>query len=172
MTKKDLTKYFWSLNKRARIETEGILKNPDHRRFPERMVVFLSRCDKPQELFSLISKRQFIENWPRIKGYWRKVAKSSDFRNWWQTAYEQMIEQDKQRQIRPKGTPAYNFLKIGRVIKQARIDKGLSQEELASKAMMRQPDVSNIEDGRKNITIETLIRLCGILGIKKIELFS
>lgn len=168
--RKELTKYFWSLNHAALKETEAILKNPGHRRFPERMVSFLSRCDKPKELFAFISKQQFIDSWPRVKNYWRKVGGASDFRNWWQTIYEQITEEGNKKQIRPKGKPAGVFLKIGNIIRQARIKKGLSQKELANKVMMKQPDISMIEDGKNNITLETLIRLSNILDIKNIDI--
>jgi UDP-N-acetylglucosamine 1-carboxyvinyltransferase len=170
MTKLDMAKYFWSLNRAALREVEFTIKNPAHRRFPERMVTFLSRCNKPKELFSLISRQQFIESWPRIKTYWKKSARQSDFRSWWQTVYEQILEDYRARQIRPKGSPATAFIKIGKIIKEARIKKALSQNELAGKAMMKQPDISMIEEGKQNITIDTLIRLCRILGIKKIDI--
>lgn len=164
----DIRKYFWSLNKSALEETAKILKNPDHRKFPERMVSFLSRCDKPKELFLLISKRQFVEAWPRVKAYWKKTARTSDFRNWWQTVYEQISGDCKTKQIKPKGKPAVAFLKIGESIREARIKKGLSQNELAVKVAMKQPDISMIEEGKQNITLDTLIRLCSVLEIKKI----
>ena len=170
MTKPNLTKYFWSLNKAALRDTGDILKDPNHLRFTERAVTFLSRCDRPKELFYFISKQQFIEAWPRIKAYWRKVAKTSDFRNWWQTVYEQILEEYKEGRIRPKGRPAIIFLKIGRSLRDARIRKGLSQNELAARVAMKQPDISMIEEGKKNITLDTLIRLCSVLEIKKIEL--
>jgi DNA-binding Xre family transcriptional regulator len=35
---------------------------------------------------------------------------------------------------------------------------------------MKQPDISTIEKGGKNITLETLSRLCKVLEIKKIDI--
>ena len=170
MTRKDLRKYFWSLNEKTFRETQIILKHPHHRRFPQRMTNFLSRCDRPKELFSLISKEQFVEVWPAIKAYWRKIAMKSDFRSWWQTVYEQILQDTKTRRVKVKGKPAAVFLKIGKNIREARIKKGLSQNELALKTMMKQPDISMIEEGKKNATLNTLMRLCTVLGIKKIEI--
>jgi DNA-binding XRE family transcriptional regulator len=172
MIKPKLTKYFWSLNEDARKEVERILKDPNHRKFPERAVAFLSRCDKPKELFYFITKEQFIEAWPRIKAYWNKIAKTSDFRNWWQTVYEQILEEDKARQIKPKRVPSVVFLKIGKAMREARVKKGLSQSELADKVAMKQPDISKIEEGKANVTLDTLVRICRVLGLKKIELFD
>lgn len=168
--RRTLAKYFWNLNEKALKETEKILKNPKHPRFAERLVTFLSRCDRPKELFSLVSKQEFTEVWPHVKAYWRRMSGASDFRNWWQTIYEQILRQDKTRQVRPKGKAPTSFFKIGRLIKAARIRKGLSQSELAASVGMKQPDISMIEAGKANITMETLTSLCQALQIKRIEL--
>lgn len=165
-----VSKYFWDLNEKALRETKRILKNPDHPKFVVRMVTLLSRCDQPKELFSLISKKVFMEKWPKIRSYWVKVARESDFRDWWETIYEQILEESGGKSKKPKGKPSTLFIKIGRLIRDVRIRKGLSQKELAIKAGMRQPDISKIEEGKKNITTTTLARLCNILDIKKIEL--
>jgi len=163
--KPDISKYFWSLNKKALKETKSILKNPKHPRFIERLVTVLSRCDKPQEVFSFVAKEDFIKNWPRVNDYWRKTAKAPDFRDWWQTAYEQIVKKD-----RPKGRSSASLVKIGRMIRESRIKSGMSQDELALRAGMKQPDVSKIEKGKKNITIETLMALCRVLNIDKLSL--
>ena len=166
-----ISKYFWDLKEKALKETYRILKNPKHPKFIIRMVTFLSRCDKPKELFSLISKNDFIKTWPEIRAYWIKLTRESDFRDWWETIYEQILEKYKMKKIRPKGESPVLFIKIGRLIRNARIQKGLSQKELALKAGMKQPDISKIEEGKKNITIQTLASLCKILEIRKLELW-
>ncbi|OGX40542.1 MAG: hypothetical protein A2984_01045 [Omnitrophica WOR_2 bacterium RIFCSPLOWO2_01_FULL_41_12] len=167
--KQVLAKYFWGFNAKALKETEKILKDPQHPRFIERLVTILSRCDKPKELFSFISKDEFVEVWPKTKNYWRKIALESDFRDWWQTIYERLMQKYKPLK-KPKGKPPASFLKIGRMIKQERIKKGLTQSGLALRVGMRQPDISKIEEGKKNITLQTLDSLCKILEIKNIEL--
>lgn len=165
-----IPKYFWNLNENAMKETKHILKHPNHPKFASRMVTLLSRCDRPKELFSLISRKEFIEVWPKIKFYWVKLSRDSDFRDWWQTIYEQLLEGYNLGNKKPRGKSAGLFLKIGRTMREARIKRGLSQKELALSAGMKQPDVSMIEEGRKNITLGTLMRLCKILKIKKIAL--
>ncbi len=166
----NISKYFWALNEQALKETEKILKDSQHPKFAARMVTFLSRCDQPKELFLLMSKQEFIEIWPKVKSYWSKIAHTSDFRAWWEAIYEQLLEEYRDKQKRPKGKSSALFLKIGKLIREARIEKGLSQRELAFKAGMKQPDISMIEKGKKNITMETLTCLCKILEIKKLEL--
>lgn len=164
------TKYFWDLKEEALEETERILRNPKHPKFTARMVTLLSRCDKPQELFSIISRKKFMEVWPKIRTYWVKHTRRSDFRDWWETIYEQIVEQYCHTPKRVKGETPASFREIGRVIKETRIEKGLSQKQLALAVSMKQPDVSKVEEGKKNITLFTLIRLCKTLGIKRIEI--
>lgn len=164
-----ISKYFWDLNKRALKETIDILRNPGHPKFVSRLVTLLSRCDKPRELFSFISKKRFIESWPKIQRYWTKVQQESEFRDWWKTIYEQLLQKYSKKEKTPKGRPLELSLKTGGIIRDARIRMGLSQMELASKVGMKQPDISRIEEGEKNITLKTLAALCKVLGIKRIN---
>ncbi|MDP1853444.1 MAG: helix-turn-helix transcriptional regulator [Candidatus Omnitrophota bacterium] len=165
----NIAKYFWNLNDRALKEAKHILKSPQHPKFSERMVTLLSRCDQPKEVFSLISKEEFIKAWPGIKSYWVKLSRESDFRDWWETIYEQLLEGSNIKNKSLKGEPPASFIKIGALIKEARIKMGLSQKELAFNTGMKQPDISKIEEGKKNVTLETLLRLCKILKIRKID---
>lgn len=80
--------------------------------------------------------------------------------------YEQLLEKPKSSS--PKGNVPEIFRKIGKVIKEQRLNMGLSQSDVARKVRMRQPDISAIEAGKENITLETLMRLCKILAIKNI----
>jgi|GEM_PF-406936 len=166
----NIEKYFWDLNESALKETSGILKNPVHPRFAARMVTLLSRCDRPKELFSLISREEFVEAWPKVRAYWIKIARHSDFRDWWESIYESLIEKQRGRSRKVKGTYPIVFQSIGRIVKEMRVKKGLSQKQLAQYVGMKQPDISSIEEGKKNITLYTLFRLCKVLGIKRIEL--
>ena len=165
----NISKYFWDINENALKETAKILKNPKHPQFPVKMVIFLSRCDKPKELFSLIPKDTFVEIWPSIRTQWIKRVRQSDFRDWWETIYEQLVDVYERARRKPVSTTPVFFRKFGALIKEARIRKGLSQKQLAHRIGMKQPDVSMIEEGRKNITLYTVMRFCSVLGIKKIE---
>lgn len=166
----NIAKYFWDLNEAALKETEKILKDPAHPKLMPRMVVFLSRCDKPKELFSIIKKEQFIDLWPKIRTYWVKRVRISDFRDWWQTIYEQLLGDSQGAAKSAKGQTPQFFKKVGGLVREARIEKGLSQRQLSQAIGMKQPDISRIEEGKKNMTLYTLMRLCKILGIKKIDM--
>jgi DNA-binding Xre family transcriptional regulator len=166
---KNIAKYFWDLNRQALKETEVILENPHHPKFSARLVTFLSRCEKPKELFALISKKEFIDAWPKVSSYWKKIARESDFCDWWQAIYEQIAADASSKKL-SKGKPSVLFLKIGRTIRNARLQKKLSQAELALMVGMKQPDLSKIEEGKKNITLETLASLYKALGIKKLSI--
>jgi len=163
-----ISKYFWNLNEKALKETKSILGDSQNQKFIPRIVTLLSRCQEPKEVFSFVSKKDFIDAWPKINSYWRRYGQSPDFRNWWQTIYEQFLEQEGKKPA--KSVASVYYLEVGKAIREARIAAGLSQKALAIKTGVRQPDISKIEEGRKNITLGTLARLCKILGIKRIEL--
>ena len=166
-TNSSYTKYFWDLNEKALTETADILKDPDHDRFQQRMVRLLSRCQSPEELFSVISKENFVKAWPKLSRYWAKIEKISDFRDWWQTIYEEILRRQG-KATKAMGEPSALFKNIGAKIREARIEKEISQKDLALAVGMKQPDISKIEEGEKNITLETLARICKYLNIQEI----
>lgn len=49
--------------------------------------------------------------------------------------------------------------KIAKHIKNLREYRGLSQKELADKVGLFQPDISEIEKGERNISINTLVKI-------------
>ncbi len=165
----NIAKYYWDLNKAALKETRGILKNPNHPKFVVRMVTLLSRCDSPKELFSYFSEKNFLKFWPSVKARWLKISRKSDFRDWWQTIYEQLLRQRKGKDVAPRAVESVFFLKVGKAIREARIQRGLSQKELALIVKIKQPDISKIEEGKKNITLKTLFALSRALDIEKVD---
>lgn len=165
----NIKKYFWDMKPEAIDETMEIIENPWHPKFPERMVRLLSRCDEPKEIFSIIDKKDFIDFWPRIRQKWARTNQSPDFRAWWETVYEGLIKKQVVQKT-PKGARLEEIRKIGKIIKEAREAKGWSQKELGQRLHMRQPDISAIETGKQNLTIETLIRIGRVLGIKEVTI--
>jgi transcriptional regulator with XRE-family HTH domain len=61
---------------------------------------------------------------------------------------------------------------LGDVLKAARHDAGLTQEELAVRAKLSREYVSKLERGQQSPTVDTLFRLAAILGIKASVLLS
>ena len=169
MKKPAYIKYFWDLNEKAIEELRHIFKDPDHPKFNMRIVSFLSRCQDPKELFRSIDKNDFVKSWPKVKKYWIKASGPTDFTDWWQTIYEQLLQKKGFSYKRPLGKPMPFLVKIGAMIKKVRINKGLSQKELALLVGMKQPDISKIEDGKINMTLITLFSVAKVLAIKEIK---
>jgi DNA-binding XRE family transcriptional regulator len=63
-------------------------------------------------------------------------------------------------------------LAIGRVVKAWREERGIALTELAKRANTAQGNLSRIEEGTGNPTIETLVKLCHVLNIQPIDLFN
>ncbi len=165
MKSMDIKKYFWELNPVALKTTKKILSNSQHKKFVEKMFVLLSRCDKPKELFSIIDKKTLITKWPEIKKFWLRRNVAKDFMLWWDTIYERLARKNRDT-VRTK----IPFEKIGEIIKNGRLHKGMTQTQLSLLTGIPQPDISLIELGKKNITLEKLLKICKILGIKNISL--
>lgn len=164
-----IAKYFWDLKGADLRQTRQILRNPAHPKFPERMTVLLARCSKPRELFSVISKERFVQTWPGIRAYWIKRARRSDSPDGWETLYEQLVGRASHRLARIEGAPAAFLRGLGARIQEARIRQGLSQRQLALRVGLQQPDISRIKEGKRNVTLFTLVRLCKELGIRNVD---
>jgi transcriptional regulator with XRE-family HTH domain len=59
---------------------------------------------------------------------------------------------------------------VGRNVRRARIEKGLTQEELAERAGTSQFYVSSLEAGRRNPTVVTIFELAQALGVDHLDL--
>ena len=62
--------------------------------------------------------------------------------------------------------------KLGIVIKKLRMDKSISQENLALQANIDRTYISDIEKGERNISVEILEKLANTLEISISDLFS
>lgn len=62
-------------------------------------------------------------------------------------------------------------LKVGQRIKQLRKEQELSQEALALKAEVDRTYVTDVENGRRNVSLEILERLIKALGVSFSEFF-
>jgi DNA-binding XRE family transcriptional regulator len=164
-----LAQYFWDLNATALKETKQALQDPGHPLFLKRMVTLLSRLDKPNDLFLILPKKEFLVAWPRIRSYWIKKDRRSEQRSWWEALCEQLSDHPEKAgttSLRGQSVFLHSF---GGVIKEARIKMGLSQQQLSHQTGIHQPALSKIEDGRMNMTLFTLTRLCRTLNIKTLD---
>ena len=62
-------------------------------------------------------------------------------------------------------------IKFGKIIKELRIERGLSQEELGHKAGLHRTYIGMIERAEKNITIENINKLSKALGVPLSSIF-
>lgn len=62
------------------------------------------------------------------------------------------------------------WIKRGKIIKKAREDKGLKQEDLANILKKSISTVSGYESGKKKIDFDNLKKLCTVLDLSLLEL--
>ena len=58
-----------------------------------------------------------------------------------------------------------NNKSIGRKLKELRTSRDLKQSELADLVGLSRPAISNIESGKRSLTLSTLKRFCEVYGI-------
>ena len=63
-------------------------------------------------------------------------------------------------------------LKVGQRIKELRKEIGLSQEALALKAEVDRTYVTDVENGRRNVSVEILERIIAALDVSFTEFFT
>ena len=62
--------------------------------------------------------------------------------------------------------------KVGKKIQEIRIEKNISQQDLASKCNFEKSNMSRLENGNANATLSTLEKVCNALEVDYIELFK
>ena len=63
-------------------------------------------------------------------------------------------------------------MKVGQRIKELRLKLGLSQEALANNANVDRTYMTDVENGRRNISVEVLERIIIALGVSYGEFFT
>ena len=61
---------------------------------------------------------------------------------------------------------------FGRAVKARRLAIQISQEELAEKAALHRTYISDVERGMRNISLESMVKIAGALGMPLVNLFS
>ena len=64
-----------------------------------------------------------------------------------------------------------NFKLLGRRVKFLRIEKGISQTDMAEAIGLSQTNLSNMESGRTAITIQNIFKMREVLGCKMSDFF-
>ena len=65
-----------------------------------------------------------------------------------------------------------NFKLIGKRVKEVRTEKGISQADLAERCKTSAQYLSQIENGRKQASMQTLVSVAEVLGVSLNELLS
>jgi len=64
------------------------------------------------------------------------------------------------------------FKKIGLKIKLLRIERKISQQDLAAACNFEKSNLARIEAGRTNPTVATLLKICQVLDVSTSQLFD
>lgn len=60
--------------------------------------------------------------------------------------------------------------RFGRKLRTVRVEKGISQEELAQRSGLHRTYVSSVERGERNISLVNIAKLASALGVKPTDL--
>jgi len=86
------------------------------------------------------------------------------------------IDVKAQPYVVPRSSPRYGLaptlISFGAAVREARLDRGLTQEALAHDAGMDRSYMSSIERGTQNVSLVLAIRLAGALGMSLADLAS
>ena len=63
-------------------------------------------------------------------------------------------------------------VKLGAAIREARVAKGITQENLAARSALSKNSIGNIERGEYDVTVSTLKRVADALGQKGADLLT
>ena len=88
---------------------------------------------------------------------------------------EQALRRAKQERRRGAQSPRDEpggvlYWEVGAAIRRARVDKGLSQQELADLAELQRTSIVNIEGGRQRLPLTTLYDIADALGVQAVAL--
>ncbi len=160
----------WLWDKKANIsEVKRILQDPDNKEFVVLASLLLARKNNPREVFKeYLDPLLFCRNWQRIKGRMRKDKWSRQRIIFWQEIYNKLKSRYRTQGIifREKKEEVRGVIceKAGKMIRDIRKEKGLSQKALADKLGVSQQLISRIENGKENISLITLANILRVLG--------
>ena len=152
-------------------KVKHILSNPTDKEFISLAALLLTRKNSPPEVLKkYISPLIFCRFWPRIKKRMREDSWNNPRIEFWQAIYEKVLEKLRGKGVsiklkRQKKTDKL-FAEIGNQIKKMRLEKGMTQMDLAKKLNISQQIISRVEKGRENLSLDTLRKFATQLGGK------
>jgi transcriptional regulator with XRE-family HTH domain len=81
-------------------------------------------------------------------------------------------EKRQQRYGRGSGRPDPTDVRFGKVLRQARISRGMSQTDLGRAIGITFQQVQKYERGANRVSISTLLRIAGALGVSPMDLIA
>ncbi len=152
------------------LNIEEIFADEKHPRFLETAALLLARKNSAQEVFlEYIKPLVFFRNWTRLKNIMRKDQWNNPRIKYWQAIYEKLAEKYKERGIKirtPKKPRDKISAEIGQKIKEARLKKKVTQQQLAKRIGITQQMLSRVEIGMENLSLETIKKIANKLGGK------
>jgi len=76
------------------------------------------------------------------------------------------------RPIKKAEPPVINYKLIGRRIKNARLNTGITQEYLSELVEVTPAFIGHIERGERSVSLQTLLKICMVLNVSTDYLFS
>jgi transcriptional regulator with XRE-family HTH domain len=73
---------------------------------------------------------------------------------------------------RRTGSEPSPLIRFGRRVRDVRMHRGLSQEQLAAKAGRHWTYIGSVERGQRNVTLTTIYALASALGLEPADLLS
>ncbi len=160
----------WLWDKKISIsEVKNILKNPTHKDFVVFASLLLARKNNPQEVFKeYLNPLLFCRHWQKIK---RRMSKDKWSRQriiFWQEIYNKLKSRYRAQGVifrkKKEETRGAICEKAGKMVRDIRKEKGLSQKALADILGVSQQLISRIENGKENISLITLDNILRALG--------
>ncbi|MFH1309520.1 MAG: helix-turn-helix transcriptional regulator [Candidatus Omnitrophota bacterium] len=149
-------------------EAKKILKNANHSKFDIYAEKLFSRINNPKIVFSIVDKVTFCKKWPAIKKRMRKDQWLKSRVIFWQTIYERVHDQLKEKGIKIREPQEVEIpaqrMKLAQQIKSIRMKLGYTQKDIAKKLGVIQQYISKIENGHENVSVDALTRIASVLG--------
>lgn len=167
----------WSYSGLEDEELRQILSNPEHEEFVHLAARLLESSLEIEQVFDYIDKEDFIQHYSRIRKSMGNGAQAKRHKKFWDRMANQGCKQisgepaekspaEKRKEKVEADYASESALKIGRRIRKLRKKDDLSQQELAERLGISKSEISRIENGKQNLSLERLQRVLNALGHK------